>query len=105
MKSKLHHAVGTPLDRVDGPLKVTGGARYAAEYADQGLLHAAVVNSTIARGRVLGIDSDAASALPGVRLVMTHLNRPALAADDDSYEDEDSADGSSFRPLFNYRVL
>ncbi|MFV3415959.1 xanthine dehydrogenase family protein molybdopterin-binding subunit [Pseudomonas sp. NY15436] len=105
MSSKLHHAIGTPLDRVDGPLKVTGGARYAAEYSTAGLLHGAVVSSTITRGRILGIDSDAASALPGVHLVMTHLNRPPLAADDDSYEDQDSAEGSSFRPLFNDRVL
>lgn len=105
MNSKLHHAIGTPLDRVDGPLKVTGGARYAAEYSTAGLLHGAVVSSTITRGRILGIDSDAASALPGVHLVMTHLNRPPLAADDDSYEDQDSAEGSSFRPLFNDRVL
>ncbi|MFS2126612.1 xanthine dehydrogenase family protein molybdopterin-binding subunit [Pseudomonas sp. Pseusp97] len=105
MNSKLHHAIGTPLDRVDGPLKVTGGARYAAEYSAAGLLHGAVVSSSIARGRIIGIDSDAASALPGVRLVMTHLDRPALAPDDDSYEDQDSADGSSFRPLFNDRVL
>ncbi len=105
MNRHPHRSIGTPLDRVDGPLKVTGGARYAAEYGAEGLLHGAVVNSRIARGRIIAIDSDAACAVPGVRLVMSHLNRPPLAADDDSYEDEDSADGSSFRPLFNDRVL
>ena len=105
MNRHPHRSIGTPLDRVDGPLKVTGGARYAAEYGAEGLLHGAVVNSRIARGRIIAIDSDAACAVPGVRLVMSHLNRPPLAADDESYEDEDSADGSSFRPLFNDRVL
>jgi len=105
MNSALHNAIGTPLDRVDGPLKVTGGARYAGEYPTEGLLHGAVVCSSIARGRIRSIDCNAARAVPGVRLVMSHLNRPPLAADDDSYEDQDSADGSSFRPLFNDQVL
>ncbi|MBD9676486.1 xanthine dehydrogenase family protein molybdopterin-binding subunit [Pseudomonas sp. PDM18] len=105
MNSPLPRPIGMPLDRVDGPLKVTGAARYAAEYLADGLLHGAVVSSSITRGRILAIDSQAASAVPGVQLVMTHLNRPPLAADDDSYEDQDSADGSSFRPLFNDRVL
>jgi len=105
MNGSVHRSIGTPLDRVDGPLKVTGGARYAAEYAAEGLLHGAVVSSTITRGRIARIDSSAASALPGVHWVMTHLDRPPLAADDDSYEDQDAADGSPFRPLFNDRVL
>ncbi|WP_282343919.1 xanthine dehydrogenase family protein molybdopterin-binding subunit [Pseudomonas sp. PS02288] len=97
--------LGRPLDRVDGPLKVTGQARYAGEFSETGLLYGSVVSSTIARGRVLSIDGAAAEAVPGVQLVLTHLNRPRLAADDDSYEDMDSAEGSAFRPLFNDRVL
>ncbi len=97
--------LGRPLDRVDGPLKVTGQARYAGEFNQAGLLYGSVVSSTIARGRVLSIDAAAAEAVPGVQLVLTHLNRPRLAADDDSYEDMDSAEGSAFRPLFNDRVL
>ncbi|WP_287031049.1 xanthine dehydrogenase family protein molybdopterin-binding subunit [Pseudomonas sp. UBA6310] len=97
--------LGRPLDRVDGPLKVTGQARYAGEFNQAGLLYGSVVSSTIARGRVLSIESAAAEAVPGVHLVLTHLSRPRLAADDDSYEDMDSAEGSAFRPLFNDRVL
>ncbi|HCL14172.1 MAG TPA: hypothetical protein DIC61_02835, partial [Pseudomonas sp.] len=64
--------LGKPLDRVDGPLKVTGKARYAAEAEVPGLLYGAVVSSSIARGRVTRIDAAAAEALPGVRLVLTH---------------------------------
>ena len=48
--------VGQPLARVDGPLKVTGQARYAAEFDTPGLLHGVVVCSSIARGQVLRID-------------------------------------------------
>ena len=48
--------IGQALDRVDGKLKVTGGARYAGEYPETGLLYGSVVSSTIARGRVTHID-------------------------------------------------
>lgn len=97
--------MGRPLDRVDGPLKVSGQARYAAEYPADGLLHGSVVCSPIARGRILAIDASAALALPGVVEVLSHLNRPPMAADDESYEDDDAADGSPFRPLFNAQVV
>jgi xanthine dehydrogenase YagR molybdenum-binding subunit len=101
----FNQASGQPMDRVDGPLKVTGQARYAAEYPEDGLLYGSVVSSTIARGRVINIDSSAALAVPGVRLVLDHRNRPRLASDDENYADADSADGSPFRPLYNDRVL
>ncbi|MFO2464639.1 xanthine dehydrogenase family protein molybdopterin-binding subunit [Pseudomonas sp. 15FMM2] len=98
-------AIGQPLDRVDGLLKVTGQARYAAEFAEDGLLHGSVVSSSIARGRVLRIDASQALALPGVLMVLDHLNRPRLSSYDDSYADADAADGSPFRPLYDERVL
>jgi len=97
--------LGKPLDRVDGPLKVTGKACYAAEAEVPGLLYGAVVSSRIARGRVTRIDAAAAEALPGVRLVLTHQNRPPVASYDKPYEDDDAAEGSPFRPLYNDRVL
>lgn len=96
--------LGKPLDRVDGPLKVSGQARYAAEYPADGMLHGSVICSVIARGRIVRIDASAAEALEGVSLVLSHLNRPPLAQDDESYEDDDAADGSPFRPLFNERI-
>lgn len=103
--SQVDWPLGQPLERVDGPLKVRGQARYAAEFEVPGLLYGAVVSSAIARGRVRLIDSVAAEALPGVRLVLSHLNRPPLAGYDDAYEDADAAEGSPFRPLYNDRVL
>ena len=50
-------AIGNPLDRVDGLLKVTGQARYAGEFPEDGLLYGSVVSSTIAKGRVLRISA------------------------------------------------
>ncbi|WP_415056113.1 xanthine dehydrogenase family protein molybdopterin-binding subunit [Halopseudomonas sp.] len=97
--------VGKPLDRVDGPLKVQGQAQYAGEFALPGLLYGSVVNSNIARGRIAHIHTRAAEAVPGVELVLTHENRPPVAGYDKPYEDDDAADGSPFRPLFNDRIL
>jgi xanthine dehydrogenase YagR molybdenum-binding subunit len=67
--------VGQPLDRVDGHLKVTGGAIYAYEVARApDALYGVLVQATIARGRITRIDSAAAQAAPGVVLVLTHEN-------------------------------
>ena len=68
--------MGQPLDRVDGQLKVTGQARYAGEFPEDGLLHGSVVSSTIASGRVVRIDASKALALPGVIAVIDHTQPP-----------------------------
>ena len=73
------NAVGAPLPRVDGPAKVTGGARYAAEFHPDGLAYAATHDSTIPAGRIAAIDTEAAERAPGVLLVLTHLNADRLA--------------------------
>jgi xanthine dehydrogenase YagR molybdenum-binding subunit len=70
--------IGKPLDRVDGRLKVTGKARYAAEHHLPGLVHGVLVGSTVARGRVAAIDTAAAEKAPGVIAVLTHRNAPAI---------------------------
>ena len=72
---RQHGHVGAPVSRVDGALKVRGAARFAAEVPMEGLLYAALVHSTIARGRIARIDTAAAEAAPGVVLVMTHATR------------------------------
>ena len=68
------NAVGQPLSRVEGPMKVTGAARYTADAAPSGALHGALVHSTIANGRIRKIDTRAAAASPGVVRVFTHEN-------------------------------
>jgi xanthine dehydrogenase YagR molybdenum-binding subunit len=72
-------SIGQPLTRRDGPLKVTGAARYAADNHPAGMLHAVMATSSIARGRVTGLDVAAARAHPGVVEVMTPANAPGLA--------------------------
>jgi len=69
--------VGQPLDRVDGRLKVTGGARYAYEVAQgPGTAYGYVVEASIGKGRISSIDTREAERMPGVALVLTHLNAP-----------------------------
>jgi xanthine dehydrogenase YagR molybdenum-binding subunit len=76
--------IGQPLTRRDGVLKVTGGARYAADNHPAGMLHAVLAVSSIARGRVSFLDVQAAKSHPGVVDVMTPANRPPLAEDPDA---------------------
>lgn len=63
--------VGTEVERIDGLLKVTGAAPYSGDYQEEGMLHAHVVTSTVARGTVRGVDTVAALAAPGVQDVYT----------------------------------
>jgi xanthine dehydrogenase YagR molybdenum-binding subunit len=72
------NAIGKPLSRIDGRLKVTGGARYTADIALAGAAHAAIVHSTIASGRIVSIDTSAAERAPGVLAVLTHHNTPRM---------------------------
>ncbi len=58
--------IGAPIDRTDGRLKVTGGARYSAEVNVPGLVHGVIVTSTIADGKVASMDTAAAEKAPGV---------------------------------------
>jgi xanthine dehydrogenase YagR molybdenum-binding subunit len=97
--------IGISTNRVDGHDKVTGKARYAAEFTSPGLVYGVVVPSTITRGKIIRIDASEALELEGVLEVFTHENRPKLAAYDTNFQDEDAPPGSPFRPLFNEEVL
>ncbi|QJU59253.1 xanthine dehydrogenase family protein molybdopterin-binding subunit [Sphingomonas sp. AP4-R1] len=74
-----HGHIGRPLSRLDGPLKVRGAAPFAAEFPMDGMLYAAVLFSTIAKGRIAAIDTAEAEGAPGVALVMSHRNAPRMA--------------------------
>ncbi|WP_294391566.1 xanthine dehydrogenase family protein molybdopterin-binding subunit [uncultured Sphingomonas sp.] len=74
-----HGYLGRPVSRLDGPLKVQGAAPYAAEFPLDGMLYAALMFSTIAKGRIATLDTTAAEGAPGVRLVMTYRNAPRMA--------------------------
>jgi xanthine dehydrogenase YagR molybdenum-binding subunit len=72
------NAIGEPISRVDGRLKVTGSARYNGDISLETVAHAAIVYSTIANGRVESIDTSAAENAPGVLAVLTHNNMPRM---------------------------
>ena len=65
IRSTQQRVVGQPLDRIDGPKKVTGTATYAFEHALDEVTYAFPVQSTIANGRIVSIDTSAAQAIPG----------------------------------------
>jgi len=75
--------LGRPTDRIEGPLKVSGQATYAAEFAQPGQVHGVVVGTTIATGRIASIDASEALAAPGVLTVVTHENAGKLGIGDD----------------------
>ena len=75
--------VGKPLERTDAVGKATGRTRYAGDYTMPGMLHAKVLRSDIASGRLKRLDVSKARALPGVACVLTAEDLPdRLAATD-----------------------
>ncbi len=75
-----HGHIGRAADRVDGRLKVMGGAPYAYEVSESDApAYGFVLGSAISRGRISSIDGSAAEAAPGVLLVLTHHNTPEQA--------------------------
>src|ERR1700689_601008 len=62
------------LPRVDGPLKVTGAAKYTSDHNLPGMLYAVPVCATIANGAITSLDTSRALAMPGVKAVYTRQN-------------------------------
>lgn len=99
------NSIGKPVSRIDGPAKVTGRAKYAAEFSAPGLAYGVVVSSVVAKGRIISIDRSAALAVPGVIEVFAHDNRPSLPSSHEKYTDQVAAPGSPFRPLYDGEIL
>lgn len=72
--------IGRQTPRLDGEAKVRGQARFSAEVGMDNLCYAALVHSTIARGRIGRLDTAEAQAAPGVILVVTHRNMPRVSS-------------------------
>ena len=70
--------IGAPISRLDGPIKVQGRARFAAEFPMEGMVYAGVAYSTVPKGRITRLDTSQAATAPGVVLVMTHRNAPRM---------------------------
>jgi xanthine dehydrogenase YagR molybdenum-binding subunit len=94
MSDQPEVAVGRPLKRVEGRLKVTGRARYAADHGPDhdidDIAYAVMVDSSIGRGRITAIDTTAAEAEAGVLSVISHDNAPTLPYEDNT--------GGSYNP-------
>ncbi len=104
VKENRSGLIGKPVDRYEGPLKVTGTAPYAYEIQPPSPpAYGVMVGATIAVGRITGVDIAEAEAAPGVLVVWTHLNAPPQAPKGTKVHPRSSA-GS--RPaLENDRVL
>ena len=73
--------VGRPATRQDAADRAAGRVRYTVDVRLPGMLHAAVLRSPVARGRVIRLDLDAARALPGVRAVLGPESELSLTAE------------------------
>lgn len=93
------------LDRVDGRMKVTGGAKYFADFAMPDMAYCVIVGSEIARGTIASIDTKKAQGAPGVLGVFTHHNMPPIPGWDAPASKQ--ADGPPPKPDTEekYRIL
>ena len=66
-----YSVIGKRLPRVDGAIKATGSAKYAADFSLPGMLHGKVLRSPFPHARIVNIDMTSAERLPGVRGVVT----------------------------------
>jgi xanthine dehydrogenase YagR molybdenum-binding subunit len=92
-------AKGDSLPRIDGHAKVTGQARYAAEYLTDDVTYGVVVNAVTPRGRIAALHVEDALAVPGVLDVLSHRNRPRMRKLDLFYKDMTAPAGSPFKPF------
>jgi xanthine dehydrogenase YagR molybdenum-binding subunit len=99
--------VGQALNRVDGHAKVTGTAKYAAEYNLPGLVHAVFKTSDVAKGRIQRIDTSEAQKQPGVVAILTHENLPKLAKTPNAKADQKTMEGvmMGFMPLTSSEIF
>lgn len=74
VRTEFPPVIGAALPRVDGPVKTTGRAQYAADYSFPGLVYAVPVCATIANGKIRSMDTSAAEKMPGVVAVLHQGN-------------------------------
>ena len=97
--------IGNPINRVEGRLKVTGQARYAAEYNLPQVAHGVLVTITVAKGRIRTLDTRAAQRAPGVLYVLTHQNRPEMPGfDAEPNPNQGRVYGQEFRVFYDDQI-
>jgi xanthine dehydrogenase YagR molybdenum-binding subunit len=100
--------LGKEMSRVDGVAKVTGKAKYAAEFQVPNVAYAFVVLGTITKGTIKSIDTTEAAKAPGVVRVFTHLNTPKFgpnAKEDAPPRGNQPEEDKSFRALQSDRIF
>ena len=90
LSNQEYAVVGTRPVRHDGPDKVMGRARYAADVHLTGMLHGKILRSPHPHARIRGIDASRALAVPGVMAVVTAADFPEVSA-----EASDLAEGAN----------
>ena len=90
---RVPKTIGGGLPRIDGPLKVSGNAKYASDHHLPGMLYGVPVCSTIAKGKITSLDTSGAEKMPGVQAVFHRANigrlyRAAPPSGDSGYLDE-----------------
>ncbi len=98
-------AKGDAISRVDGRVKVTGQARYAAEHPSPDMVFGVVVSSSIARGRITALHVEEALAVRGVVDILSHAHRPRMRKLDIFYKDMTAPAGSPFKPFHSDGIL
>jgi xanthine dehydrogenase YagR molybdenum-binding subunit len=94
--------IGAPTPRIDGPLKTTGAAEYAADFHFDRMAYAVPVGALIASARIRALDTSAAEQMPGVLLVLHHGNIGTLYR---TVPNDDNATNSEVRAAFEDEIV
>jgi xanthine dehydrogenase YagR molybdenum-binding subunit len=96
-----------PLDRVDGRLKVTGAAKYSAEYPLPDMAYAVLIGSSITRGTIKSIDSRTAERAPGVIAVISYINAIKVPGyqPNDGHPSEPPVGGQPLRVFYDNKIV
>ena len=95
----MSEIIGKPINRKDGPLKVTGTATYAAEWKIPNLAYGVAVQSTITKGTITNIDVSQAKKLKGVLDILTYQNAMRLQKIDSNNPDSGKFSEKNLLPL------
>ncbi|WP_419800759.1 xanthine dehydrogenase family protein molybdopterin-binding subunit [Mucilaginibacter sp.] len=100
----MNEIVGKPINRVDGKLKVTGGATYSAEFNVKNMVHGVAVLSTVSKGRIKNFNTATAEKVPGVIGILTYKNSMQLHSPSSSDPGGGRYAEKDLLPLQNDRV-
>ena len=95
--------MGAPAERIDGRAKVTGKARYAADFPLSNPAYGYLVTSAIAKGRIARFYLDQARSIPGVIEIFTYQNIGPI--NEVGFFQEDGQAATRFRPMSTPEIV